>query len=151
MGFDIQFLVKNNDRDTALKLKDAYRSLQYAKDDSTMLVEVKPFQQRLGVIYLKEKPSELYSSLYSDEPKDFQFSMLGFPANETIGIEQNGFYFDQNDLTTDAYWSWEKLADMLPYNYGIAPPPPMPVVAPVPVPDSTQQATATPVSTPPAQ
>ncbi len=150
-GFEIQFLVKNNDRDTALRLKDAYRALNYAKDDSTLLVEVKPFQQRLGIIYLKEKPSELYSTLYGDEPKDFQFSMLSFPADETVGIEQNGFYFDQNDLVTDAYWSWEKLADMLPYNYGIAPPPPAPVevVAPTPVADSSLQAVpASPVNPP---
>lgn len=152
-GFEIQFLVKNNDQDTALKLKDPYRSLNYNKDDSTLLVEVKPIQPRLGVIYMKEKPSDLYSTLYNDEPKDFQFSMLGFPPNETVGIEQNGFYFDQNDLTTDAYWSWEKLADMLPYNYGIAPPPPViatPVITPAPV-DSSQTTNATPVATPPVQ
>jgi hypothetical protein len=149
-GFEIQFLVKNNDRDTALRLKDAYRSLNYAKDDSSLLVEIKPIQKRLGVIFLKEKPSELYSSLYDDEPKEFQFSMLGFPANETIGIEQNGFYFDQNDLTTDAYWSWEKLADMLPYNYGSAPPPPMSISVPAPVAADTTQPVM-PVTVPPTQ
>ncbi len=36
-----------------------------------------------------------------------------------MGIEQNGYYFDQNDLVVNAYWSWEKVADLLPYNYGI--------------------------------
>ncbi|MFT3982205.1 MAG: carboxypeptidase-like regulatory domain-containing protein [Ferruginibacter sp.] len=118
-GFEIQFLVTMNGHDTSFALKDYYRAINYEKDDSSQVVEIKPNQLRVGVIYSKEKPSELYRTLYPDEPAGFQFSELVFPAGEPIGIEQNGYYFDQNDIIVNAYWSWEKVADMVPYNYGI--------------------------------
>jgi hypothetical protein len=44
-----------------------------------------------------------------------QISILEFP--EYIAIEQNGYYYDQKDILTSGYWSWEKLADLLPYDY----------------------------------
>ena len=131
-GFEIQFLVTNNDKETSIAVKDAYKALNYTKDDSTLLVEIKPNQPRVGVIYLREKPSEVYSALNPDEPADFQFSVLTFLRNESIGIEQNGYYFNQEDITIDAYWSWDKVGDLLPYNYGIVPQAaPVEVVVPV--------------------
>jgi len=118
-GFEIQFLVNYKGNDTSIALKNPFGALNYQKDDSTQIVEIKPNQPRLGVIYLKEKPAQLYTSLYAEEPSEFQYSVIVFPPAETIGIEQNGYYFDQNDLVVNAYWSWEKVADLLPYNYGI--------------------------------
>ncbi|RYY49251.1 MAG: carboxypeptidase-like regulatory domain-containing protein [Chitinophagaceae bacterium] len=119
-GFEVQFLVNVNDKETTLPLKDFYTALNYTKDDSLALVEVKPNQQRVGVIYLKEKPSPVYQAMNPDEPSDFQFSVLGFLPGESLDIEQNGYYFDQDDLTINAYWTWDKVADLLPYDYGRA-------------------------------
>ena len=117
-GFEIQFLVTVNDKENSLPVKDFYGALNYSKDDSSQLVEVKPNQPRVGVIYLKEKPSEVYRTLNPEEPAEFQFSVIGFLPNESLGIEQNGYYFDQNDLTINAWWAWDKVGDLLPYNYG---------------------------------
>lgn len=144
-GFEIQFIVTNNDKDTAIPLKNFYAAMNYNRDDSTQVVEVKPNQQRVGVIFSKEKPAELYRSLFPDEPSEFQFSVLGFLPGGSIGIEQNGYYFDQEDITINAYWTWDKVADLLPYNYGRD----MQSQKPVPVPDPltvpVQPVTATPV------
>lgn len=117
-GFEVQFLVTNDDKESALPLKNFYAALNYVKDDSTQLVEIKPNQPRVGIIYMKEKPAEVYRTLFPDEPTDFQFSVLGFLPDESIGIEQNGYYFDQEDLTINAYWTWDKVGDLLPYDYG---------------------------------
>lgn len=116
-GFEVQFVVDVNEKETAIPLKDFYAALNYKKDDSTMLVEVKPNQQRVGVIYFKEKPASKFTSLNPEEPSDFQFSVLTFLPNESIGIEQNGYYFEQNDIAISAYWTWDKIADQLPYDY----------------------------------
>lgn len=116
-GFEVQFIVQNEGRDTAIALKDAYGALHFLKDDSTSIVEMQPNQLRVGVIYLKEKPSAAYLIANEGEPEDFEFSMLGFLPGESIGIEKNGYYFEQNDLSVSAYWSWERMADQLPYNY----------------------------------
>ena len=38
-----------------------------------------------------------------------------------LGIEQNGYHFDQEDLAISAYWTWDKVGDLLPYDYGREP------------------------------
>jgi hypothetical protein len=116
-GFEIQFLVKVNNADSALRLKDFYRALNAEIDDSTETVEIRPNQNEVGVIYTKEKPAEKYLSENTEEPKEFQFSILSFKPDKILTIEKNGFYYEQNDLTTKNYWTWEKMADALPYDY----------------------------------
>ena len=118
-GFEIQFLATYKDRDmekdTALKLKNVYTALNYQKDDSTQTVDIKPNQNKLGVFFTIEKPAAGYSEENKDDPTDFQFSILNFSSG--IVIEQNGYYFEQNDIAISEYWTWDKVADQLPYNY----------------------------------
>jgi hypothetical protein len=45
--------------------------------------------------------------------------MLSFRPNESIIIEQNGYFYDQNDLSISGYWGWEKVGEQLPYDYRI--------------------------------
>lgn len=116
-GFEIQFLVDMNGGESALKLKDFYGALNYKKEDSTQIVEIMPNQRNMGVIYTKEKPSEKFISEHPGEPKDFEFSVLSFNSKDPVLIEQNGFYYDQNNLSISAYWTWNKVADQLPYDY----------------------------------
>ncbi len=116
-GFEIQFVVAVNGKDSALKLKNIYGALNYQKDDSTQTVEIRPNQNSVGVIYTKEKPSTAFLNENELEQKDFQFSILNFLPGESIIIEQNGYYFEQNDISISEYWIWEKVADQLPYNY----------------------------------
>ena len=116
-GFEIQFIVKDNGNDRALKLKNFYGALNYNFYDSTQTVEIKPNQTDLGVIYIKEKPSPDFLASRDNEPSAFQFSVLSFLPGETLVIEKNGYYYEQTDVTISAYWTWEKVADLLPYNY----------------------------------
>jgi hypothetical protein len=32
-------------------------------------------------------------------------------------IEQNGYFYEQRDMINTGYWSWEKVAEALPYDY----------------------------------
>ena len=116
-GFEIQFLVNVNNSDAAIKLKDFYSALNYRKDDSTQTVEILPNQSNVGIIYSKEKPAEKFLTEHPGEPKDFEFSMLSFQSKESFIIEQNGYYYDQNDIAISAYWAWHKVADQLPYDF----------------------------------
>ncbi len=116
-GFEIQFIVKNDGADTAIKGLDFYGALNYDRNDSTQVVEINPNQTEVAILYKNETPDKLYTDLNDDAPKKFELSVVSFPPAQAIGIEQNGYYFDQNDLTITGYWSWEKVADMLPYDY----------------------------------
>ncbi|HPH86250.1 MAG TPA: carboxypeptidase-like regulatory domain-containing protein [Ferruginibacter sp.] len=116
-GFEVQYVVNINNRDSALRLKDFYTALNYQKDDSTQTVEIKPNQLQLGVIYTGEKPAPDYLHENPNEPSNFQFSFLSFLPNRSIIIEQNGYFFEQNDITINAYWTWDKVANLLPYDF----------------------------------
>ena len=116
-GFEIQFLINFNDKETAIPVKDQYGGMNYIKDDSTQIVDITPNQKLVAVIYNNEKPSPLYLAANPDTPEKFQLSILSFLSKEGISIQQNGYYFDQNDVTINQYMGWEKMADMVPYDF----------------------------------
>lgn len=117
-GFQIQLVGKNNDdADTAIAVKFYYGALNYSINDSTQLVEIMPKQQGLAVLYTKEPPNPLYLAQTGDTPRNFQLSILAITPEEAVGIEQNGYYFDQNDITINGYWTWTKVGDVLPYDF----------------------------------
>jgi hypothetical protein len=119
-GFEIQFLVKNGDAENAVEIKNYYGALNYSKDDSTQTVEILPNQLNLAVLYTREKPGPAYlEQAEAGTPANFQFSFLTFMPQNPLAIEQNGFYFDQNDIAINSYWTWEKVGDMLPYDYQV--------------------------------
>ena len=116
-GFEIQFLVKNNSQDTAIQLANLYGALNFNKDDSTGIVEISPNQPDVAVLYKKEEPAKEYLALFEDAPKKFELSVINITPSQNIAIEQNGFYYDQNDMIATGYWAWEKAGDMLPYDF----------------------------------
>ena len=115
--FEIQLLVKNGDADRAIAPDDIYTALNYTKDDSTQTVEITPSQKNLAIIYKKEKPDAPYTTANPQEPIDFQLTYLFFTDAPSIIIEQNGYFYDQSDVTFNGWMAWEKIADMLPYDY----------------------------------
>jgi len=116
-GFEVQFLVKYNNEESTLPLKNVYGALNYVKDDSTNTVEFKPNQPELAIIYMNAKPEQRY---YDYDPKaktNYQVSTLTLATGESIIIEQNGYYYDQADLTTNGYQAFKKVGDLVPYDY----------------------------------
>lgn len=74
------------------------------------------YSGKLRVIYMEEQPEKNYLLTNKLSPNTtIQISLLDFA--EFITIEENGYFYDQKDLLALGYWSWEKLADFLPYNY----------------------------------
>ena len=118
-GFEIQFLIKVNNKDSGFVLKNFYAALNYNKDDSTQTVEVMPNQPDVAVIYKNEEPQQAYAAFNPDEPAKFQLSVFSFVPAQSIIIEQNGYYFEQTDFTINQYLGWEKMADMLPYDFKV--------------------------------
>jgi CarboxypepD_reg-like domain len=116
-GFEIQFVVKNNSQDTAIQLSNFYGALNFSKDDSTATVEISPNQPEVAVLYKNEEPAAAYLQQYEDAPKKFELSVISITPSQNIAIEQNGFYYDQNDMIATGYWAWEKAGDMLPYDF----------------------------------
>ena len=116
-GFEIQFLVTANEKETAVPLKNMYGALNFAMDDSTQTVEIMPNQKDVAVIYKNEQPAALYLETNPEAASKFELSVLTFIPDRSLVIEQNGYYYDQDDITINMYWAWEKVGDMLPYDY----------------------------------
>jgi hypothetical protein len=74
------------------------------------------FNGKLRIVYMLEQPEKNYLLVNKLSPNTtIQISLLDFSGN--ITIEENGYFFDQKELVALGYWSWEKLADFLPYNF----------------------------------
>jgi hypothetical protein len=116
-GFELQFIINNNNDEFPVKLQNIYGALNYERDDSTNSVQFMPNQNEVAVIYKKAKPEQAYLDSDPMIKKDFQLSTLTFAAGEPIVIEQNGYYYDQTNITTNGYLNFKKIGDMLPYNY----------------------------------
>ena len=116
-GFEIQFIIKKGNKEKAFPLKDFYSALNYRLDDSSNRVDMLPNQKEVAVIFKNEEPSKLYLDSNQDASSKFQLSVLTFLPNESLNIEQNGYYYEQNDITITGYWAWEKAGDMLPYDF----------------------------------
>ncbi|MEO6135384.1 MAG: carboxypeptidase-like regulatory domain-containing protein [Ginsengibacter sp.] len=116
-GFELQFIVKNKEEEMPIQIPNLYGALNYSKDDSTNVVEFRPNQLEIALIYNKEKPELAYTKLDSTAKKKFQLSTLTFAKGEYVVIEQNGYYYDQEDIITNGYLAFKKVGDMLPYDY----------------------------------
>ena len=119
-GFEIQFLINANGKETAIPVKSFYGGLNYTMDESNGILGIIPNQTDVAVLYKNEQPSASYLEANPEAATGFELSVLNFAPNETINIERNGYYYDQNDITFNSYWAWEKVGDMVPYNYNIS-------------------------------
>jgi hypothetical protein len=112
-GFKIEF---NDPKSGKLRpVNDPYDSA-FAMFDSEGL-ELRP-PSALRVIYLNEIPEEKY--LVKNKlalNNTVQISQVTF--RDAVAVERNGYYFDQRDLLMIGYWGWEKIADLVPYDYAV--------------------------------
>jgi len=116
-GFEVQFIVNNNGEDFPIRLGNVYGALNYKKDDSTKTVEFYPNQSEVALIYKNAHPEKSYTDLDSTAHKNFQLSTLLFPKGEKFYVDENGYFYNQEDLVTNGYLGFKKIGDMLPYDY----------------------------------
>ena len=113
-GYKVELVDEKTDR--PLQIKNPYDSIYYSKSDNNEL-ELS-FPGKLRVQYKEEKPSSIYileKKIPTSTP--FQISIIKFLNN--IVIEENGYFYDQRDLFYSGYWDWEKIGDMLPYDFDL--------------------------------
>ena len=71
---------------------------------------------RLRIIY-KNAPPNLQYLRENKMPLQIRAQISILDIADGFVIQQNGYFYDQNDVINIGYWSWLKLADELPYNY----------------------------------
>lgn len=113
-GYAIEWIDTTKKTLVTREVTDLYDSTTYALNENDD-VEI----NRVGkwrVIYKKEMPNKKFLTAFK-LPLYLKSQLTTMEILEPFVIEQNGYYYDQTDFIENGYWSWEKTAEALPYDY----------------------------------
>ncbi len=111
-GFVLE-LADSNNRNTLTTVPDPYDPKFYAVDSGDVEISI---AGRLRVSYTNQAPDKKYLE-ENKFPAGTKVEISAIDILNGIVIEENGYFYDQSDVTNIGYWSWKKLAEVLPYDY----------------------------------
>jgi len=109
-GFILELLDASN-RPT--ELENPYDSQYYSVDSGDAVVNIKG---RLRINYVNHVPDRKYL-IQNNFPLTTPKQISALDLNEGFTIEENGYFYEQSEVTNMGYWAWKKLAEALPYDY----------------------------------
>jgi len=111
-GFVLEMADSNN-RNVLSPLKDPYDPKIYAVDSGDVEISM---GGRLRVSYTNQVPDKKYLQ-ENKFPAGTRVQISALDILNGLVIEENGYFYDQGDVTNIGYWSWKKLAELIPYDY----------------------------------
>jgi hypothetical protein len=113
-GFRIEWVDTAQKRLTTVPIANPYDSIRYTVVEDGDVEINQP--GRVRVIYTNEMPDQQF--LRNNKlPLHLRAQISMLDIADVIVIEQNGYVYEQSDILNTGYWSWEKLAELLPYDY----------------------------------
>jgi len=111
-GFEVETL-NTTGSDKGTVLENPYDSSVYAVDCGTVDIKI---NGRIRVTYNGRVPDKNYL-MQNHFPLNarVQVSALEIPAG--FSIEENGYFYEQSEITNLGYWAWKKIAELVPYDY----------------------------------
>ncbi len=110
------FVLESADSSDLTKLipvSDPYGSSIYSLDSGDVDINL---NGRLRVSYTNQAPDKKYlEEHHFPAGMRAQISAIDIPGG--FAIEENGYFYDQSEVTNIGYWAWKKLAELLPYDY----------------------------------
>jgi hypothetical protein len=95
-------------------IDNPYDSRFYAVDSGDVEINL---TGKLRVSYTGQQPDRRYlQENHFPLNTKVEISALSV-SNGGFVIEENGYFYDQADVVNVGYWSWKKLAELLPYDY----------------------------------
>jgi CarboxypepD_reg-like domain len=114
-GYMLKLLGKEENSEKGITIKNPYDTNFYRRVNDNVEIQ---FPQPVLVVYTDEKPEKGYISYYKFPANAAtQGTTLKFTPGKKLVIEQNGYYYEQDEVTFIGYWTWEQVGDMLPYDY----------------------------------
>ncbi len=110
-GFDVESVDSATGR--ATKLVDPYDSSFYSMDSTTLNVDV---HGKIRVTFRNQAPDKNYL-IKNKFPTNARLQISTLEMPNGISIEENGYFYFQDETTNQGYWSWKKLSELLPYDY----------------------------------
>lgn len=113
-GFALESVDPTKKTLTTKAINDPYDSAHYAVFENDDVEINRP--GRMRVIYKNEMPDKKFLAQYK-LPAYLKSQITILDIASPFIIEQNGYFYEQTDIVNTGYWSWEKAAESLPYDY----------------------------------
>lgn len=95
------------------RVDNPYDPKFYSRDSGDAEINV---QGRLRVSYTSQVPDRKYL-VQNKYPLTTAAQISAIDILNGFVIEENGYFYDQADVSNIGYWSYKKLAELLPYDY----------------------------------
>src|SRR5579862_418737 len=109
-GFTLELL---DSRNNATPVENPYDSQYYSVDSGDVVIGIKG---RLRVKYGNHVPDRKYL-MQNNFPMTTPEQISALDIIDGFTIEENGYFYEQSEVTNMGYWAWKKLAEALPYDY----------------------------------
>ena len=113
---DEGFVIETLDGPSSVKgttLDDPYNVAIYSLDSGIVDINL---NGRIRVTYTGQVPNKKYlEENHFPLNAKVQVSALDMPTG--FSIEENGYFFEQSEVTNMGYWAWKKVAELVPYDY----------------------------------
>jgi hypothetical protein len=105
--------LEGDNGDKATTINNPYVQDIYTSDSGNAVIN---FKGRLRVTYKNQVPNPKYLAI-NKFPSGAKWQISAIDIPDGIEIEENGYFYDQAEVTNIGYWAWKKLAEVLPYDY----------------------------------
>ncbi len=113
-GFSLEWVDPTKKVLTTKPIDNPYDSAHYTVGDNEEVEINRP--GKLRVFYKNEMPDKKFLTQYK-LPLTLKAQVTILDIADAFVIEQNGYFYEQSDIVNTGYWSWEKVAEALPYDY----------------------------------
>ena len=111
-GFVLE-LADSSSRSKMKPIDDPYDIKFYSRDSGDAQLDL---TGRLRVSYTGQLPDKRYLQ-ENKFPLTTKVQISALDIQNAFIIEENGYLYDQSDITNIGYWAWKRLAEVLPYDY----------------------------------
>lgn len=103
----------SNDNSKMKKLTNPYNPKFYSVDSGDVEIGI---TGRLRVSYKNQLPDKKYLQSHKF-PMNTPVEISAIDILNGFVIEENGYFYEQSDVTNMGYWAWKKVAELLPLDY----------------------------------
>ena len=111
-GFVLE-LADSSNGNKMQRIENPYDPQYYSRDSGDVEINI---DGRLRVSYTSQAPDKKYL-IQNKFPLSTRFEISAIDVQGGFVIEENGYFYDQEDVTNVGYWAYKKLAEVLPYDY----------------------------------
>jgi hypothetical protein len=111
-GFQVETLnAPGSDKGT--RLENPYDPVVYTLDSGTVEINI---NGSIRVTYTGQVPDKKYL-MQNHFPLNSKVEVSALEMPSGFSIEENGYFFEQSEITNMGYWAWKKIAELVPYDY----------------------------------